>query len=106
MTAGDRHRDDIRRDDLAEMLELAEDRAPDGDLPDDAVMSNDDLDPDMLTAASRGTGDNDDDIPEHLWPSRGVDSLSEYTRQLAEDPQEMIERLPLDEDDVEPSGDA
>lgn len=102
MTIEERNRDDIRRDDLAEMMELAEDRAPDGDLPDDATMSNDEVDPDLLSVASRGTGDNDDDIPEHLWPARGVDSMSEYSRQAAEDPQEMIERLPLDENDVEP----
>ncbi len=102
MTAGNVDRDDIRRDDLAEILDAAENRAPDGDLPDDAEMSNQGIDPDILDTASRGTGDVDDDIPEHLWPSRGVDSMSEYTRHAAEDPQEAIERLPLDEDDVEP----
>lgn len=95
-------RDDIRRADLAEMVELAEDRAPDGDLPDDAVVSNEDLDPELLAAASRGTGDDNDDIPEHLWPSRGVDTMSEYSRHAAEDPQEAIERLPLDDDDIDP----
>lgn len=92
-------RRDVRRDDIAPLLEEVEDRAPDGDMPPDAPVSNDGLDPAILAEAAAGTGDDDDDVSEHLWPAEGVDTLGEYSRRAAESPEEAIERLP---DDPEP----
>lgn len=93
---------DIRREDIAPLMEEAEDRAPDGNMPPDAIVSNAGLDPEILAEAAAGSGDDDDDIAEHLWPAEGVDSLGEYSRRAAESPEETIDRMP-DTDD-EPSG--
>lgn len=98
-STNDRQRPDIRRADLEPLLEGIEDRAPDGDMPPDAVVSNEGLDPEVFAEAAAGTGDDDDDVPEHLWPAEGVDTLGEYSRRAAESPEEAIERLP---DDAEP----
>ena len=99
------HRRDIRRDDIAPLLEEVEDRAPDGDMPPDAVVSNDGLDPQILAEAAAGAGDDDDDVPEHLWPSEGVDTLGEYSRRAAESPEAAIDRMP-DSDEDSPDGNA
>jgi len=88
----------IRRDDVEPIMEDAEDRAPDGDLPDDAVVSNDDVPQWMLDDASAGSGDDDDDVPEHLWPAEGADTLGEYTRRISESMDEAVDRLPDTED--------
>ncbi|MCO5175496.1 MAG: hypothetical protein M9890_00730 [Thermomicrobiales bacterium] len=87
-------RRDIRRKDIEPLMERAEDRAPDGDLPDDAQVSNDDLPQWMLDEAAAGSGDDDDDIPEHLWPAEGADTLGEYTRRISESIDEAVDRLP------------
>lgn len=96
--AGRRTRSGIRRDDVAPLMEAAEDRAPDGDMPPDAVVSNAGIDPELLSEAAAGTGDDDDDIPEHMWPAEGVDSLGEYSRRAAESPEEVIDRMPDDDE--------
>lgn len=98
-------RRDIRREDIAPLLEEAEDRAPDGNMPPDTVVSNADLDPEILAEAAAGTGDDDDDVPEHLWPAEGADTLGEYSRRAAESPEAAIDRMPDSVED-DPGGSA
>jgi hypothetical protein len=93
------NRDDTRRRDIEDLMEQAEDRAPDGDMPPGTNVSNEGLSDEVLSEAGAGSGDYDDDVPEHLWPAEGVDSLSEYTRRASEDPADAIDRLPDDRDE-------
>ncbi len=103
-SAGDPTRREVRRDDIAPLLEEAEDRAPDGDMPPDAVVANEGLEPEILADAAAGTGDDDDDVPEHLWPAEGVDTLGEYSRRAAESPEAAIDRMRDDEEPADGSG--
>jgi hypothetical protein len=90
----DPKRDGTRRKDIEPLMEQAEDRAPDGNMPPGTNVSNVGLSDEVLSEAGAGSGDYDDDVPEHLWPAAGADSLSEYTRRASEDPADAIDRLP------------
>ena len=103
--AGRERRGDIRRKDVAPLVEDAEDRAPDGDMPPDALVSNAGLDPQILAEAAAGTSDDDDDVPEHMWPAEGADTLGEYSRRAAESPEATIDRMP-DAEETPPDGNA
>jgi hypothetical protein len=94
-------RGEVSRKDIERLMEQAEDRAPDGDMPPGSIVSNDDLSDDVLSEAGAGSGDYDDDIPEHLWEAEGVDTLGEYTRRASESIEDAIDRLPDDPEDSE-----